>query len=87
MRKILSTGSFLVFGLLGLYYMLAFLDVLSDAPTSEMHLEETLSEVGIAVAQMNPLRISLRTSPIKLCVLLIVIPSISTTTVKPRTFG
>ena len=53
MRKILSTGSFLVFGLFGLYYMLAFLGVLPDAPTAEMHLEETPSEIGIAVAQTN----------------------------------
>ena len=51
MRKILSMGSFLVFGLFGLYYMFALFSVPPDAPTAETRLEEAPSEVGIAVAQ------------------------------------
>ncbi len=51
MRKILSTGSFLVFGLFGLYYIFAFFGVPPDAPTSETHLDKAPSEVGIVIAQ------------------------------------
>ena len=52
MRKVLSTGSFLVFSLLGLYYALTFFGASSDVPTSEVGSEETLSEsFGTAVAQ------------------------------------
>ena len=54
MRKILSTGSFLVFGLFALYYMFTFFTPPPDAPTSETRLEEVPSEVGIAVAQIDP---------------------------------
>ena len=53
MRRILSTGSFLVFGLFGLYYMFALFSASPDAPTSGTHLEEAPSEVGIAVAQTD----------------------------------
>ena len=51
MKKSLSTGSFLVLGLLGLYYILVFFDPLSEVPTAEMHPEEPPSAVGVAVAQ------------------------------------
>ena len=54
MRKILSTGSFLVFGLFTLYYMFTFFSVPPDAPISDARLEEVPSEVGIAVAQTDP---------------------------------
>ena len=54
MRKILSMGSFLVFGLFGLYCMFALFSVPPDAPTAETRLEEAPSEVGIAVAQTKP---------------------------------
>ena len=54
MRKVLSTGSFLVFSLLGLYYILTFFGVPSEVPTSDLYLEETQSGgFGAAVAQTN----------------------------------
>ena len=58
MRKILSTGSFLVFSLLGLYYILnyilTFFGVSSDMPTYEVGSEERQSgNFGAAVAQTN----------------------------------
>ena len=54
MRKVLSTGSILVFGLLGLYYIFTFFGIPSDVPTYEVGLEERWSEnFGTAIAQTN----------------------------------
>ena len=53
MRKVLTTGSFLVFSLLGLYYVLTFFGVLSDVSISESHPEQLSSGVGIADAQTD----------------------------------
>ena len=54
MRKVLTTGSFLVVGLLGLYYALTFFGAPSDVPTSEVGSEERRSDnFGTAVAQTN----------------------------------
>ena len=65
MRKVLTTGSFLVFSLLGLYYVLTFFSllglyyvltffgVLSDVSISESHPEQLSSGVGIADAQTD----------------------------------
>jgi len=54
MRKALSTGSFLIFGLFGLYYILTFFGTPSEIPTSEVHSEEIrLESLGTAVAQTN----------------------------------
>ena len=55
MRKILSTGSLLAFGLFGLYYILTLFGVPSEVPTSDIYSRETRSEgFGIATAQNNP---------------------------------
>ena len=54
MRKILSTGSFLIFGLFGLYYVFSFFGVPPDVPTAETSLEKASSEVSVAVAQTMP---------------------------------
>ena len=54
MRKILSTGPFLVFSLLGLYYALTFFGAPSDVPPSEVGSEERRSEsFGAAIAQTH----------------------------------
>ena len=54
MRKVLATGSFLVFGLLGLSYIFIFFGMPSDVPTYEVRSEETQSDnFGAAVAQTN----------------------------------
>ena len=54
MRKVLSTGSFLVFGLLGLSYIFTFFGMPSKVPTPEPHLKKTQSEsFGTAIAQTN----------------------------------
>lgn len=54
MRKVLSTGSFLVFSLLGLYYILTFFGAPSDVPTYEVGSEERQSgNFGTAIAQTN----------------------------------
>ena len=44
MRKVLSTGSFWVFSVLGFYYILTFFGVPSDVPTSDVYVEKTQSE-------------------------------------------
>ena len=52
MRKVLTTGSFLVFSLLGFYYILTFFGVPSEVSTSDIYLKETQSEgFGVAIAQ------------------------------------
>ena len=54
MRKVLTTGSFLVFGLLGLSYIFTFFGVPSDVLTSDVVSEERLPDnFGNAVAQTN----------------------------------
>ena len=54
MRKVLSTGSFLVFSLLGLYYVLTFFAAPSGVSTSEVGSEERWSDnFGVAIAQTN----------------------------------
>ena len=57
MRKVLTTGSFLVFGLLGLYYIFTFFGMPSEVPTPEARLTKTQSEgFGTAIAQTNRAR-------------------------------
>ena len=52
MRKVLTTGSFLVLALFGLYYMFAVFSTPPDLSTFETRPEEVSSEgLGIAVAQ------------------------------------
>ena len=60
MRKVLTTGSFLVLALFGLYFMFAVFSTPSDVSTSETRPEEISSEgVGIAVAQpRSPMPVS-----------------------------
>ena len=54
MRKVLTTGSFLVFGLLGLSYIFTFFGMPSEVPTPETRLKKTRSEgFGTAIAQTN----------------------------------
>ena len=54
MRKVLKTGSFLVFSLLGFYYVLTFFGMPSDELTFKVRSEETQSEnFGTAIAQTN----------------------------------
>lgn len=54
MRKVLATGSFLVFGLLGLSYIFIFFGMPSAVPTPEAHLNKTQSEgFGTAIAQTH----------------------------------
>lgn len=54
MRKVLTTGSFLVFSLLGLYHVLTFFGTPSGVPTSEVGSGERRSgNFGTAVAQTN----------------------------------
>ena len=54
MRKVLTTGSFLVFGLLGLSYILTFFGIPSEVPIPEPRLKKTQSEgFGTAIAQTN----------------------------------
>ena len=54
MRKVLTTGSFLVFGLLGLSYIFTFFGMPSEVPTPEPRLNKTQSGgFGAAVAQTN----------------------------------
>ena len=60
MRKVLTTGSFLVLALFGLYFMFAVFSTPPDVSTSETRSEEVLSEgLGIAVAQTrSPMSVS-----------------------------
>ena len=54
MRRVLTTGSFLVFGLLGLSYIFTFFGMPFEVPTSETRLKKTQSEgFGTAIAQTN----------------------------------
>lgn len=54
MRKVLSTGSCLVFGLLGLSYIFTFFGIPAEVPTPETHWKETQSEgFGTAIAQTH----------------------------------
>ena len=54
MRKVLTTGSFLVFGLLGLSYIFIFFGTPFEVPTPESRLEETQSKsFGAAVAETH----------------------------------
>ena len=54
MRKVLTTGSFLVFGLLGLSYIFIFFGTPFEVPTPEPRLKKTQSEgFGTAIAQTN----------------------------------
>ena len=54
MRKVLTTGSFLVFGLLGLSYIFIFFGMPFEVPTPEPRLNKTQSEgFGTAIAQTN----------------------------------
>ena len=54
MRKVLTTGSFLVFGLLGLSYIFIFFGTPFEVPTPESRLKKTQAEgFGTAVAQTN----------------------------------
>ena len=54
MRKVLTTGSFLVFSLLGLSYIFTFFGMPSEVPTPEPRLQKTQSEgFGTAIAQTH----------------------------------
>ena len=54
MRKVLTTGSFLVFGLLGLSYIFIFFGTPFEVPTPEPRVHKTQSEgFGTAIAQTN----------------------------------
>ena len=54
MRKVLATGSFLVFGLLGLSYIFIFFGTPFEVPTPEPRLKETQPEgFGTAIAQTH----------------------------------
>ena len=54
MRKVLTTGSFLVFGLLGLSYIFIFFGMPSDVLTPESRLNKTQAEgFGTAIAQTH----------------------------------
>ena len=54
MRRVLTTGSFLVFGLLGLYYIFTFFGIPFEAPTPEIRSKEPQSEgFGTAIAQTH----------------------------------
>ena len=54
MRKVLTTGSFLVFGLLGLSYIFILFGTPFEVPTPEVRLKKTQSEdFGTAIAQTN----------------------------------
>lgn len=54
MRKVLSTGSFLVFGLFGMSYIFIFFGTPSEVPIPEPRLKKTQSEgFGTAIAQTN----------------------------------
>ena len=54
MRKVLTTGSFLVFGLLGLSYIFIFFGTPFEVPTPESRFKKTQSEdFGTAIAQTN----------------------------------
>ena len=59
MRKVLTTGSFLVLALFGLYFMFAVFSTPPDVSTSETYPEEPLSEIGVAVVQTrSPMLVS-----------------------------
>ena len=51
MKKVLTTGSFLVLALFGLYYVFAVFSTPSDLSTFETRPEEPLPEIGVTVAQ------------------------------------
>ncbi len=54
MRKVLTTGSFLVFSLIGLSYIFIFFGMLSEMPTPEVRLNKPqLESFGTAIAQTN----------------------------------
>ena len=54
MRKVLTTGSFLVFGLLGLSYIFIFFGMPFEVSTPDPRLNRTQSEgFGTAIAQTN----------------------------------
>ena len=54
MRKVLTTGSFLVFSLIGLSYIFIFFGMPSEVPTSETRLNKPQSEsFGTAIAQTH----------------------------------
>lgn len=54
MRKVLTTGSFLVFGLLGLSYIFIFFGTPFEVPTPESRFKKAQSEdFGTAIAQTN----------------------------------
>ena len=54
MRKVLTTGSFLVFGLLGLSYIFIFFGTPFEVPTPEPRLKKTqLEGFGTAIAQTH----------------------------------
>lgn len=54
MIKVLTTGSFLVFGLLGLSYIFVFFGMPAEVPTPEPCLKKTQAEgFGTAIAQTN----------------------------------
>ena len=56
MRKVLTTGSFLVLGLFGLYFMFAVFSTPPDLSTAETRPEEVSSGgLGVAVAQTRSL--------------------------------
>ena len=56
MRKVLTTGTFLLVGLFGLYYLFALFSVPSDVSTIAIHPETPPSEVGVAVADTDPVK-------------------------------
>ena len=57
MRKVLTTGSFLVFSLIGLSYIFIFFGIPSEVPTPETRLNKPQSEsFGTAIAQTNRAR-------------------------------
>lgn len=52
MKKVLTTGSFLVLALFGFYFMFAVFSTPPDVSTSETHPEEvSFEDLGVAVAQ------------------------------------
>ena len=53
MRKVLSTGSFLVLGLFGLYYMFTLFNMPPEVSIPETRAEVAPSQIGIAEAQTH----------------------------------
>ena len=54
MRKVLASGSFWVFSVFGLYYVLTFFGASSDVPTFEVRSAEPQSEsFGMAIAETH----------------------------------